>query len=154
MSRRQQKIGKHGENLVVSTLSGLGLIRVEHIGNPYAIVGQGAHGGFEVVFTGTASGDIRALLPSGAEVLVEVKTVLYDNLTWSHLRKHQPRALTAHAQIGAALSLLVWVHDSGIYIMHWTADGIDGFAPHHSLTPERAAELDKETRALIRRLCF
>jgi len=152
MSRRQQIVGKRGENLVASTLSGLGLRMVERIGNPYSITGQNKRGGFEVIFTGTASGDFRAVLPTGASVLVEVKTVLDRNLTWSHLRKHQSVALTKHAEIGTALSLLVWVHNSGIYIMRWSITGIDGFAPRHGLTPERAAELDRETRSMIQLL--
>lgn len=145
MARRQQRVGKHGENLVGGVLSSLGLLMVERIGNPYAIVGQGKRG-FEVVFTGTASGDFRAVTPCGASVLVEVKTVLDGNLTWSHLREHQPVALTEHARIGEAVSMLVWVHSSGVYVMRWTVDGIDGFSPRHGLTPERAAKLDAETR--------
>jgi hypothetical protein len=147
--RNEQQVGKHGQAQAASYLAGLGLEMVEEIGNPYRIIRQLPNGHFEVVFTDTASGDHNARLPDGTFVLIETKTVLDGNLTYSHLREHQPERLSRHASIGRAVSLLVWVHHSGIYVMRWKADGIEGFAPRKSIAPKRAQELHDECMAYI-----
>lgn len=138
--RLQQQVGKHGQTKAASYLSGVGIEMLEEIGNPYSIIRWMPNGYFEVVFTDVASGDHRGVLPDGTSVLVETKTVYDSNLTYSHMRDHQPERLSRHASFGA-LSLLVWVHNSGIYVMRWYEDGIEGFAPRKSITPELAQNL-------------
>jgi hypothetical protein len=145
MTRQNQLTGKHGQQQAASYLSGTGLEMVEEIGNPYKIIRKLKNGHFEVIFSSLASGDHQARLPDGSGVLIETKTVYDGNLTYSHLRDHQPARLSQHAAIGHAVSLLVWVHHSGIFVMRWTADGIPGFAPRKSITPERAVVLHEQT---------
>jgi hypothetical protein len=143
--RMNQLVGKHGQATAASYLSGIGLEMVEPIGTPVTLLPFGLRKDvFRVVFGEKVSGDHRALLPDGTSVLIETKTVTEGNLTYSHMREHQPERLSRHASIGRAVSLLVWVHHSGIYVMRWTADGIEGFAPRKSITPKRAAELHDE----------
>jgi hypothetical protein len=149
MSRANQQVGKNGQRQVASMLAGMGLLMVEEIGNPYEIIRKMSNGHFEVIFSGVASGDHNARLPDGSFVLVETKTVLDGNLTYSHLREHQPERLSRHAAIGWAVSLLCWVHSNGIYIMQWGADGIEGFEPRKSITPERAGRLHDDCVAML-----
>jgi len=142
MTRSEQLIGKHGQQQAASCLAGMGLEMVEPIGTPVTLIPFGLRKDvFRVVFGEKVSGDHRALLPDGTSVLIETKTVIDGNLTYSHLREHQPERLSRHASIGRAVSLLVWVHGSGIYVMQWKADGIEGFGFRKSVTPKRAMEL-------------
>jgi hypothetical protein len=67
--------------------------------------------------------------------MIEVKTVEH-NLRWSDFREHQPGKLTEHAELGG-LSLVVWVHSSGVYTLEWP---IADFGPGEGLTPERARQ--------------
>ena len=144
MTRQNQRVGKHGQQQAASYLVGIGLEMVEPIGTPVTLIKAGARNDvFRVIWGEKVSGDHRALLPDGSSVLIETKTVLDGNLTYSHLREHQPERLSRHASIGTAVSLLVWVHHSGIYVMQWTPGGIPGFEPRKSITPERAKYLHK-----------
>ena len=151
MSATEQAIGKHGQKLAASHLAALGIEMLEPIGTPVTLlpVKGNRHDVFRVVFGEKVSGDHRGLLPDGSSVLIETKTVMDGNLTWSHLREHQPHRLSQHASIGTAVSLLVWVHQSGIYVMHWTPEGVAGFGFRKSITPARAAELDEQCRAYL-----
>jgi hypothetical protein len=140
-----QLIGKHGQETAASYLSGFGLEMVEPIGTPVTLVSVGGRKDvFRVIFGEKVSGDHRALLPDGTSVLIETKTVTDGNLTYSHMRDHQPERLSRHASIGRAVSLLVWVHHSGIYVMRWKSDGIEGFAPRKSITQKMARALHDE----------
>lgn len=154
MTRIQQRIGKHGQQQAASVLSGMGIEMVEEIGTPVKLLPAPgfAHRKdiFRVIFGEKVSGDHRGVLPDGTSVLIETKTVLDGNLTWSHMREHQPDRLSRHASIGRAISLLVWVHSTGVYVMQWKRHvdkdfiGIEGFGFRKSITPERAAELHRE----------
>lgn len=151
MSRMNQKIGQHGQNQAASYLSSIGLLLVEEIGTPVTTIPVKnipafAHRKdiFRVFYGNKVSGDTRALMPDGASVLIETKTVLDGNLTYSHMREHQPYRLSRHAKIGKAVSLLVWVHGSGIYVMRWGADGIAGFGPGKSIKQKQARILHDE----------
>lgn len=150
MTRANQQLGKHGQQKAASYLAGIGLQMVEPIGTPVTLLPFGLRKDvFRVIWGEKVSGDHRALLPDGASVLIETKTVIDGNLTFSHLREHQPERLSRHASIGRAVSLLVWVHSSGIYVMRWGADGIPGFEPRKSITPKRAEELHDETMLFL-----
>lgn len=152
MTRQNQQIGKIGQQQAASFLSGnVGLLMVEPIGTPAKYIPAHSHRKdvFRVVFGEKVSGDHRALLPDGSSVLIETKTVYDGNLTWSHLRDHQPERLSYHAGIGSAVSLLVWVHHSGIYVMRWEVDGIAGFGPRKGITAARAQELHDETMVYL-----
>lgn len=150
MARAQQSIGKHGQKQAASFLEGFGLLMVEPIGTPVTLLPAGTRKDvFRVIWGEKVSGDHRALLPDGSSVLIETKTVIDGNLTYSHLREHQPERLSRHASIGQAVSLLVWVHSFGIYVMRWGADGIPGFEPRKSITPQRAEELHNETMVFL-----
>jgi len=120
--RDEQRIGKAGQNVAAATLSRIGIEMVEEIGTPVKLIPASAQRRdvFRVVFGEKVSGDHRGILQGGRSVLAETKTILDRNLRYSDLREHQPGRLTDHARLGG-LSLLVWVHTSGTYviIMPW-----------------------------------
>jgi hypothetical protein len=145
MSRIQQRTGKQGENLAESTLLGLGIEQIEKIGTPVLLIPSRYKGLFKVVYGEKVSGDRRGILPGGRSVLIEVKTILDHNLTYSELKPHQHAGLKAHADFGG-LSLLVWIHNSGVYVMEFP---ISGFIPGTSLTPQVAGIWDEITRVEI-----
>ena len=132
MTRRNQHIGKEGEKRAANALRSKGVEMVEKIGTPVRIVpGRAPLWGEKV------SGDHRGVLPGGTSVLAETKTIMDRNLVWSNLREHQPGRLTRHAELGG-ISLLVWVHSTGVYVMLWP---VEGFGPRKSISPDRASEL-------------
>jgi len=151
MAHIQQNIGKNAQRVVESYLDGLGFQMVEKIGTPMRLTPaqkdryKASRNTYYVAWGEKVSGDGRALLPNGMSVLFEVKNTSRtgENLAWSQLEDHQRQALTRHASIGEALSLLVWVSDS-IYVMRWMPDGIEGFAPRKSITPEMASRLNDQ----------
>lgn len=149
MGKTEKLIGEHGENLAESILSGLGVEMIEKIGTPVKLSPYNKIPGvFRVAFGEAVSGDRRGILPGGRSVLIEVKTILDRNLQYSDLRKHQPERLRAHSLFGG-LSLLIWVHNSGVYIMEFP---INGFESRKGITPARAMELDEQTRGKIEKM--
>lgn len=146
--REEQSVGKHGQNLAASHLSQIGIEMVEQIGTPVKLIpiSQQRKDVFRVVFGEKVSGDHRGILRGGRSVLVETKTILDRNLRYSDLREHQPGRLTDHADFGG-LSLLVWVHHTGVYIMEWP---IEGFVEGKSITPEKAQALRIENLEALR----
>ncbi len=140
--REEQNIGKHGQNLAASALSWIGVEMVEQIGTPVKLIPVASQRKdvFRVIFGEKVSGDHRGILYGGRSVLAETKTILDRNLRYSDLREHQPGRLSSHATFGG-LSLLVWVHNTGVYIMQWP---IEGFVEGKSISPERALELNIE----------
>jgi hypothetical protein len=154
-NRSNQRTGSHGETLANSVLHGLGIEMLQKIGTPVKLTpyrdrgGRGVKGVYYVKFEERVKGDRHGVLPDGTSVLIEVKTYWDRNLRYSDLDDHQHADLREHAGIGAALSLLVWVHNSGVWVMQYGAGGIAGFLPRSSISPERAEELHDET---IRRI--
>lgn len=144
--RAEQSVGKHGQNLAASHLSQIGIEMVEQIGTPVKLIPVSEHRKdvFRVVFGEKVSGDHRGVLRGGRSVLVETKTILDRNLRYSDLREHQPGRLTSHADFGG-LSLMVWVHHTGVYIMEWP---IIGFAAGKSISIEMARALNIESLEL------
>lgn len=146
MTRQQQQIGKHGQDLAAAALRQLGIEMVEQIGTPVHLIpvktSRTAPPAYRVIYGEKVSGDHRGILPGGRSVLAETKTILDRNLRWSDLREHQPDRLSEHAQHGG-LSLLVWVHHTGVHVMRWP---ILGFAPGESIPPEFALIVAAETR--------
>ena len=141
MTRQEQKTGKVGEAFASRALANLGILQLERVGTPVKLIpvmGLKLKGVFRVIFGEKVIGDWRGILPGGRSVLAEVKTVLNGNLTYSHMRPHQPEGLSYHAKMGG-LSLLVWVvSQEQIFVMEWHKDGIPGFAPGHGLSIEQA----------------
>ena len=137
MTHREQRTGKAGENLVASVLSSLGVDMIERIGTPVKLIPTREPGAYRVIWSEPVSGDHRGILPGGRSVLAETKTILDRNLRHSDLRPHQPARLTEHHERGG-LSLLVWVHTSGIYVMSWP---IVGFEPGVSISPDAASKI-------------
>jgi hypothetical protein len=139
MSRHQQRRGALGEDQAARALHRVGVEMVERIATPVTI---SRRSGKPVVqgWSEKVSGDHRGLLLGGRSVLAETKTIMDRNLRYSDLRKHQPERLQIHATFGG-LSLLVWVHESGVYVMEFP---IDGFVHGTSLTPEQAQALNIE----------
>ena len=152
MSRHEQRIGSAGEALAETILRAWGVEQLERVGTPVTVIrtGKKITGAF---FGEPVAADYRGVLPIlpkfhgteycaektiGQSVMAEVKTILDRNLTWSDLRPHQPGKLTEHADLGG-MSLLVWVHQSGVYILRWP---IDGFGPGKGISPEMARELE------------
>jgi hypothetical protein len=149
--KREQRIGKHGQNTAAAVLAGrCGINMVEQIGTPVILIPvrtQRANT-YQVIFGEKVSGDHRGLIGNGISVLAETKTILDRNLRYSDLRDHQPARLSEHANYGG-ISLLVWVHGTGAYVMRWP---IEGFAAGTSITREQAQELDAETVAFLDRM--
>jgi len=144
MSKEEQSIGSHGENLAQSVLSGMGIEMIEKIGTPIKAIPMGTKNGkpvYQVIWGEKVSGDRRGILPGGKSVLIEVKTILDRNLVWSDLRDHQPERLQIHAAFGG-LSLLVWVHNTGVYVMTFP---IMGFGKGMGIKVEQAEKLHKLT---------
>ncbi len=141
--KREQQIGKHGEQLARSVLSGLGLEMIEHVGTPVKLIPVKSQRKdvYQVIFGEKVAGDHRAMLPDGTSVLIEVKTIYDRNLVWSDLREHQPGKLQEHTQFNG-LSLLVWVNNNGISVMRWP---ISGFGPGKGIDLETAEMLHHET---------
>jgi hypothetical protein len=142
--KREDRVGKHGQKLARSVLSGrCGIHMVEPIATPAIYLPVNLKQNiFRVIFGEKVSGDHTGIIGNGIFVKAETKTVLEGNLTWSHLRDHQPEKLTQHSDYGG-ISLLVWVYGDDAWVMTWP---IDGFGPGKSITRERAQELDRETR--------
>lgn len=137
MTKQQQTVGKHGQLLAAAKLRMLGCEMVEKIGTPVIMIPKGTKNGvpvFQVIFEEKVSGDHRGILQNGISVLAETKTILDRNLRYSDLREHQPDRLSEHNSWGG-LSLLVWVHSSGVYVMEWP---IFQFVPGTSITPQQA----------------
>ncbi len=139
--KSEQRIGAAGEELAANILRRYGVQQLERIGTPVKQV-KG-----RIVYGEPVAADFRGVFPVaiyphttdpttvGQSVMAEVKTVQH-NLRWSDFREHQPGKLTEHAELGG-LSLVVWVHSSGVYILKWP---IDGFGPGNGLTPQAALE--------------
>ena len=112
---------------------------VERIATPVRCIPHPRqHGYYRVIWDEPVSGDHRGLIgEEGRSVLIEVKTILDRNLRFSDFRSHQPDRLSEHARLGG-LSLVVWVHTSGVYVMTWP---IPGFGEGTSIDVPRAIEL-------------
>ena len=139
MTRREQSIGSAGETQAANALRRIGVDMVEEIATPVIVRQQGGR----LVVLGykeKVSGDHRGIY-RGRSVLAETKTVIDRNLQYSDLRSHQPERLAYHAELGG-LSLLIWVHHTGVYIMQFP---IEGFYKGRSLSVERARELNIES---------
>lgn len=137
MSRKEQSIGKHGQELAASALRRAGVLMVEQIATP-VIISRISGKPVVVAWGEQVSGDHRGILPGGRSVLVETKTICAHALRWSDFRDHQPGRLDAHAEAGD-LSLVVWVNENGPYVMRWP---IPGFGPGKSIDLEKARELE------------
>ena len=138
--KSQQQIGKYGQEVAASALCRIGVEMVEQIGTPVHLVPVGKTGTYRVIYGERVSGDHRGILPGGRSVLAETKTIMDRNLRYSDLRDHQPARLSEHVEHGG-LSLLVWVHNSGVYIMQWP---VFGFEAGRSICVE-----DAEAAALV-----
>ena len=139
MSKAQDTIGKQGQEVAAAALRRIGVNMVEKIGTPVKIIHKGTKDSvavFQVIWGEKVSGDHRGILSDGTSVLAETKTILDRNLRWSDLREHQPGRLTEHHNRGG-LSLLVWVHSTGTYIMKWPINGFE--KERDSLLPTEAA---------------
>jgi hypothetical protein len=138
MTRREQQVGKQGQEIAKAALWMRGVYLVEEIGTPVRTIPHPSIPGYyRVIYGEKVSGDHRGVLADGTSVLCEVKTILDRNLRYSDLREHQPGRLSAHAEY--AVSLLVWVHSSGVYCLRWP---IEGFEPGTGITQEKAERLD------------
>ena len=134
-------IGEAGQNLAAAALRSYGVEMVEKIGTPVRCIPHPTQRGYyRVIWNEPVAGDHRGILAGGRSVLAETKTILDRNLRWSDFRAHQPAALSEHARLGG-LSLIIWVHHSGVYVMSWP---IPEFGPGQSLTPERALIINDE----------
>lgn len=149
--KSEQRIGKHGQTTAAAVLSGrCGINMVEQIGTPVLLipVRSQCRNTYQVIFGEKVSGDHRGLIGNGISVLAETKTILDRNLRYSDLREHQPARLSEHVNFGG-ISLLVWVHSTGVCVMRWP---IQGFEAGTSITREQAQEQDAKTVAFLDRI--
>ena len=138
-----KKLGNAGEQTAANALRQRGVLMVEEIGTPFVVVERKAGGWMRGYWKEKVSGDLRGHLSNGTSVIAEVKTIWNRNLRWSDLDSHQPGRLDMHAE--NAISLLVWVHSSGVYVMNWyrlMASGV--FGPRQGLTIEQAEQFNIE----------
>ena len=139
------RIGKAGESLAAGVLGRLGVHMVEPIATPFKIIKSRRINGqtwYRIKWSDKVSADHTGLLSDGRRVLAEVKTVEH-NLRWSDFKTHQPGRLTMNV-LGQGISVVVWVHSTGVKVLKWP---IDGFKPGKGITPERAEELSISTEA-------
>jgi hypothetical protein len=123
MARAQQRQGAAGQDLAQTALREIGVEFVHKIGTPIKMIPSGRKDGtYRIIFGEKVAGDTRGILPGGRSVLAEIKTIYSDRLVYSDLRPHQPGQLSLHSEWGG-VSLLVWVHESGVYIMQWPIKG-------------------------------
>lgn len=144
MTKREQQTGKIGQVHAAAALRRAGVNMVEQIGTPVKLIPMGTVRGrqvFQVIYGEKVSGDHKGIMPDGTSVLAETKTILDRNLRYSDLRDHQPERLTEHHE-NNGISLLVWAHSTGIYIMRWP---ITYFVKGKSITPEEASLLNVES---------
>jgi hypothetical protein len=147
MTRRSQKIGKQGQDIAFAALRMRGVRLLHKIATPVLLIPHPRERGyFRVIWEQKVAGDHRGVMPDGTSVLAEVKTVTDHNLRWSDFLPHQPIGLTAHAEY--AISLVVWVHASGVYVMRWP---IEDFRPGHSIMIQDADRFDWLTSAELER---
>ncbi len=141
MSRKEQSIGKQGQELAAASLRAVGVELVEQIGTPVRLIPHPKQTGYyRVIYGDKVSGDHRGVLPGGRSVLAETKTILDRPLRWSDFREHQPGALSAHVDAGG-ISLVVWVNQYGAHVLQWP---IVGFGPGKSIDFEKARRLAVE----------
>ena len=149
MTKREDRMGKAGQNIAASVLSGMGIEMVEKIGTPVRLVPVNPRQNiFKVFWEEAVSGDHRGILPGGISVLAETKTILDRNLRYSDLRHHQPERLQEHSQHGG-ISLLIWVNGSyreNVFVMLFP---IIGFEPGKSIKVEEARYEDQVARRFI-----
>ena len=95
MSRFEQSIGKHGEELAASALRALGVEMVERIGTP--VILEPAPGrprgrqAFYVTFGEKVSADRMGIIPgSGQRVLADVKTIAANRDGTEHVSPSRP----------------------------------------------------------------
>ena len=131
-----KKRGNAGEQQAAAALRRLGILMVEEIGTPFVIT-KTKNGWFQGYWKDKVSGDLIGHTQDGVKVLAEVKTIMDRNLRWSDLDHHQPGRLDENAE--CAISLLVWVHDSGIHVLRWP---VPGFGKGTGITPEQAKKLN------------
>jgi hypothetical protein len=135
-----KKTGNAGEQHAAGALRRLGILMVEEVGTPFVIISRKPGGWVKGFWKAKVSGDLRGHTAQGISVLAEVKTAWDRNLHWSDLDTHQPERLSMHAE--CAISLLVWVHRTGIFCMRWP---VPGFGPGVGITPELGQALSLET---------
>jgi len=137
-----KKLANEGEERAINRLHALGALMPEEIGTPFVIVATRPDGWVKGYWKEKVSGDIIAHTVDGTKILAEVKTVLDRNLRWSDFKPHQPGSLSENAE--NAISLLIWWHSTGLYVMYWTDVLSTGFGPGKGLTEAQAAQLDIE----------
>ena len=143
MAESQRK-GKRGESIATKELIRIGVLMLQPITTPFAILGTKVIHGVpyqRVVRTGKVYGDVQGHRSDGIHVLAEVKCTTGGNLTWSLLKKHgehQATSLDRHAE--HAIALVVWVRDTDPYVLRWPILGF-GHGRAGSITPEKAAKL-------------
>jgi len=130
-NKRNRKRGFSVEQAAAKQLRMLGLRMVEPIETGWRII-RDRNGKIINAFpVEKVSGDIRAIIPGGTSVLVEVKE-RDRNLRWSDFEAHQRDALTEHAELGG-VSLVMWLHNGWFYTFCWP---IPNFGPRKSLSIE------------------
>jgi len=137
-----KKLGDAGQEQAANALARLGVHMVEEIGTPFVITKKFSNGLIRGYWKKKVSGDLIGHTRDGIKVLAEVKTIWDQNLRWSDFKKHQPERLSLNAE--RAISLVIWVHHTGIYIMNWIDVLESGFGRGKSMDIRTAQVLDSE----------
>ena len=140
MMQNSSKIGKAGESIAAGVLGRLGIHMVEEIATPIVIIKSRKINQimwYRIRWKKKVSADHNGIMKNGRRVLAEVKTV-EGNLVWTDFKPHQPGRLSMNEEYNG-ISLVVWVHSTGIKVLRWP---IPGFKKGRGVTPEQADELN------------
>ena len=128
--RKTQKRGADGEKIADAALAEYGVKMIRKVGKDVSIIPIDPRKAiYRVHFVGKLEGDRRGIIGNGRSVLVEVKNISGDRLTYSEVKPHQHAALQEHHDLGG-LSLLVWVHNKEARVYEYP---IEGYKPRTSL---------------------
>jgi len=158
---RNKKAGNAGQEHAAAALRRLGVLQVEETEPTFVITRRmkmGETTWCQGYYKAKIAADLRGITDKGISVMAEVKTIWDRNLQWGDFKPHQPERLSEHAE--HAISLVVWVHDSGIFVMDWRAIAWERpisisqheplLRPGRGLKPEEAESLNLESLENIR----
>lgn len=142
MARFSTMKGKRGEQIALSHLTSIGLLRGEIVETPYVVIARKTENSqwVKIRRSKKVTGDIHGHNSVGTHVLAEVKSG-GERFLYSTMTKHgDHQVYNLNKQAETAIALVVWVRDEyELYVLQWP---IPGFKPRTSITAQRAQELN------------
>lgn len=117
--KQNKKAGEFAERLATHELHRLGFEMVTTVHTGWAVVRNSNGKIVDAYPLEPVEGDRRAVYPStGQQVIAEVKSHDSKTLPWSRLMSHQHEYLKKNVECNA-ISLIVWVRETEIYVMDY-----------------------------------